>query len=552
MMIISGLLGNHIPTTKTLRAVMLVAVALGAGAVFGQGHTLWQDGGVRLCGGSSSMPMTATSDSAGGAIVVWQDNRSQPPYPSLYAQRVDAAGVPLWADDGVLVCYPDGGGWLAATDDGRHGVLAVWSGGLLAVQRVSADGAALWGPQGLELRPPNIEFGYMPALVRDGHGGAIVVWTVFNPYAEADTLIASRVDSSGTKQWETVVRADTMYDPPSLCPDGLGGVIIAWSEDGITGPVRVQRVDSAGAIRWASSGVLACTLSTVKAARTCVAVGESCFVVGFAIGPGDTWHNRAQMFDLAGNRLWGPTGVPVAGTTYASSGDVVLPADDHRQSIWLWYENRTGARDFFAQKLDSAGSRRWDSAGVFVGSSGSTPQGGFSATVDGKGGAIAAWPLFRTDGSSDIYAQHVDSAGHLCWSDTGLAVCRDPSRQEWTPDVVTDGDGGAIIAWHSYQSGVGSGTYAQRVADGSGVEEPLNAEVQATNTGPTVVRGVLDLQVGSRQNTGYRAELADVSGRKVLDLQPGANDVRALAPGVYFVRKAQAQAQAVQKVIITR
>ena len=28
----------------------------------------------------------------------------------------------------------------------------------------------------------------------------------------------------------------------------------------------------------------------------------------------------------------------------------------------------------------------------------------------------------------------------------------------------------------------------------------------------------------------------DVSGREVLNLHPGANDVRALAPGVYFVR----------------
>jgi hypothetical protein len=48
--------------------------------------------------------------------------------------------------------------------------------------------------------------------------------------------------------------------------------------------------------------------------------------------------------------------------------------------------------------------------------------------------------------------------------------------------------------------------------------------------------------------------LLDVAGRKVLDLKSGANDVRALAPGVYFVRQVQAQAQAqvVHKVIITK
>jgi len=51
--------------------------------------------------------------------------------------------------------------------------------------------------------------------------------------------------------------------------------------------------------------------------------------------------------------------------------------------------------------------------------------------------------------------------------------------------------------------------------------------------------------------------LLDVSGRKVLDLRPGANDVRALAPGVYFVREQSASSSqhsgpAVHKVIVTR
>jgi hypothetical protein len=38
-----------------------------------------------------------------------------------------------------------------------------------------------------------------------------------------------------------------------------------------------------------------------------------------------------------------------------------------------------------------------------------------------------------------------------------------------------------------------------------------------------------------------------------MGLEPGANDMHALAPGVYFVReaKAQAQAQAIRKVVLT-
>ncbi len=86
------------------------------------------------------------------------------------------------------------------------------------------------------------------------------------------------------------------------------------------------------------------------------------------------------------------------------------------------------------------------------------------------------------------------------------------------------------------------------------IAEPGQSEVGQTWKGASVVRGVLNLEVGSRQNTAYRAELLDVSGRKVLDLHPGANDVRALAPGVYFVRQASSvrrQASSVTKVVLT-
>jgi hypothetical protein len=83
-----------------------------------------------------------------------------------------------------------------------------------------------------------------------------------------------------------------------------------------------------------------------------------------------------------------------------------------------------------------------------------------------------------------------------------------------------------------------------------GVEQTPTGEVRATRSGPTVVRGVLVLgAVDSRQNTEYRAGLMDISGRKVMDLRPGANDVSHLGVGVYFVRS---QPSAVAKVVIVK
>jgi len=94
---------------------------------------------------------------------------------------------------------------------------------------------------------------------------------------------------------------------------------------------------------------------------------------------------------------------------------------------------------------------------------------------------------------------------------------------------------------------------------GGGVEETPSVEVRTLSVGQTVVRGVLVLGAAdSRQHSAYRAELLDISGRKVMGLQPGANDVNRLSPGVYFVRQQStfssqhSGASSVFKVVVAR
>jgi YVTN family beta-propeller protein len=88
-----------------------------------------------------------------------------------------------------------------------------------------------------------------------------------------------------------------------------------------------------------------------------------------------------------------------------------------------------------------------------------------------------------------------------------------------------------------------------------GIEESFKPQAPSHKPQATVVHGVLWLQWDRTQNTGHRAELLDASGRNVLALKAGANDVRGLAPGVYFIREPSAaggERLAVQKVVIAR
>jgi hypothetical protein len=87
---------------------------------------------------------------------------------------------------------------------------------------------------------------------------------------------------------------------------------------------------------------------------------------------------------------------------------------------------------------------------------------------DGSGGAIVAWQATNTDieDNLDIYARRVDSSGVPQWSPGGVAICTDINYQ-YICHMTHDGIGGAIIAWMDTRN-YNYDIYAQRV-DNAGV-----------------------------------------------------------------------------------
>jgi hypothetical protein len=83
----------------------------------------------------------------------------------------------------------------------------------------------------------------------------------------------------------------------------------------------------------------------------------------------------------------------------------------------------------------------------------------------------------------------------------------------------------------------------------SGVAEEAGS-CQRSISGATIAHGVL------RWPGRSESVLLDIAGRKVMDLQPGLNDIRHVAPGVYFVRGPETEdgrpRTAVRKIMIQR
>ncbi|OGF17990.1 MAG: hypothetical protein A2W00_15065 [Candidatus Eisenbacteria bacterium RBG_16_71_46] len=218
------------------------------------------DGGAVCNAAGDQLDVTATADGAGGVVIVWQDGRG-PSSTQLYAQRVDPFGWARWLPDGTPVeTSVGGGGWLPRViSDGTGGAIVSWtSGGDIYAQRLSGAGGTRRWPDGGVIVCNAGGAQSLPAMVPDGAGGAIVVWHDWRAggaLASLD-LYAQRLNSSGSLLWgangAVLCSAPEEQLYPACTADGAGGVIAFWEDrrDHVADYLHGQRLNAAGAPQW--------------------------------------------------------------------------------------------------------------------------------------------------------------------------------------------------------------------------------------------------------------------------------------------------------------
>lgn len=244
------------------------------------GSVLWTADGValRTSGGGMEHPSIAT-DGKSGAIVAWEDPRSAIYY-DIYARRVASNGFVGWTPGGVPVCtaayeqrYP------VIVSDGASGAIVCWydiRGGIrydLYAQRVAFNGVTQWTSGGVLVCASLSAQPSAPAMIPDGAGGALITWYGTSSSSTCD-IYCQRLSAAGALQWAPagVLLCASSGDQyvPKIVPDGAGGAIVAWS-DGRSGgsdihfDLYAQRVAIDGGIQWASDGV---PLTTALGATT--------------------------------------------------------------------------------------------------------------------------------------------------------------------------------------------------------------------------------------------------------------------------------------------
>jgi hypothetical protein len=202
----------------------------------------------------------------------------------------------------------------------------------------------------------------------------------------------------------------------------------------------------------------------------------------------------AQRVTALGVPVWAPDGVP-AGLTPAHQENPELIADGARGAILTWDD--FGAR-VYAQRLDSTGVRQWPLPGAVLCDSVGGTRVGTSIVTDGAGGAIVAWGPDTRPGSpsGDLFAQRVNSSGAPQWSANGIALCALPVAKS-SPRSVADGAGGAFVAWSDFRAGANATAFAKRIAGNAATVAGWGAAGNAAGAMKTLANHVDPVADGS-------------------------------------------------------
>jgi hypothetical protein len=330
------------------------------------GSVLWTTDGVDVCSAANHQYYPKIiSDGTGGAIITWQDYRNGSTY-DIYAQRVDAYGTVQWTVNGVPICTAAGHQVdHQITSDGTGGAIITWadrrSGNYdIYAQRINAGGIPQWTPDGVEVCIAAND-SRDPDIIPDGAGGAIITWR--DSRMGDDDIYAQRIDASGNSLWTidgiAICTAIISQDKPCLVSDSAGGAIITWHDyrNAIDTDIYAQRVSAGGSIMWAADGIAVCTAPYDQDDPQLTSDGAGSAII--------TWGDDrngidsdiyAQRVDASGTLLWNTIGVAVCTKTNEQWYPYI--ASDGAGSAFITWQSHNGANwDVYAQLVDKKEGR---------------------------------------------------------------------------------------------------------------------------------------------------------------------------------------------------
>jgi hypothetical protein len=517
------------------------------GARISSAGTVLDPSGIPVSTAANGQRYPALACDGANCLAVWPDYRSGS-Y-DIYGARITPAGTIL-DPEGILISLAAHGQHYPAAAFGSTDFQVVWQDSRMGsydlyAARVTPTGVVR-DPSGFPVSAAAAAQRY-PAVAFDGTN-FLVAWPDYR--AHSYDIYAARVSPAGVVLDPSGIPVSVAANPQSYPAVAFNGTnfLIVWQDarSGSFSDIYAARVTPSGTV-LDPSGIPVSTAANDQWYPVCASDGSDFLVA---------WQDfRSGSYDVYGARVTSagmvldPSGIPVS--TAANSQSYPVLGYDGANFLVAWADDRARVdnTDIYCARVSAAGSVL-DPDGVEV-CAAADNQTHPAVCFDGVNSLIV-WTDER-NGSGDIYGAWVTPGGGVLG---GGAVVRGEGNQTY-PAVARATGGQIMMVYEGWTWTVAGRAYNGYRTWGKldpvpGVEEPTLVSLPAFHDGTIMVRGVLFLPpMTDGGNTSSRA-LLDASGRWVADLYPGPNDIRYLSPGVYFLREAQAQAQAVRRVVVTR
>jgi len=498
--------------------------------------------GIAISVGANGQQLPAVSYDGTNSLVVWSDVRGGDW--SIYGSRVTPAGAVLDPQGIAISTGIDEQRSPAISSDGTN-FFVLWSDSRgddwdIYGCRLTPGGTVL-EPQGIVIST-GVNEQCLPAISSDGTN-FLVVWS--DSRGDGTDVYGCRVTPSGTVlDPQDIVIATAAGDQrsPAVSFDGTNFLVV-WDN---CYDIYGCRVTSAGAV-LDPQGIAISTAANAQEYPTVSFSGTDYLVV---------WEDlRGGSSDIYGCRVT-PTGAvldPQGIAISTGQSTRLFPAAefDGLNFLVAWEDSRGGCYDIYGCRVAPEGAVL-DPQGIAI-STGVNPQWSPAVSNDGMNSLVVWSDLHYGD---DIYGCRVRSDGTVF--DEGPVVRQEGNQ--WYPALACGPGSQIFMVYQGWAGNANRKTYNAfriwgKINPNPGVDEAENREAKRDGSRASIVRGLLVLSLASGLRRGASGVLLDISGRRVMELQAGANDVSRLSPGVYFVRSepsaASRRPSAVQKVVIT-
>lgn len=395
----------------------------------------------------------SVSDSKGGSIIAWDDTRNSLVSQSdIYVQRVRKNGVVKFITNGLAICtntalqkssaicMAGAGSAIVTWEDNRAGNYDIYA------QKIDSSGNILWTANGV-LVCSKTTSQKNPKIISDNNGGAIIVWEdSLNNYWDVS---AQRISSTGAPLWTStgvsVCSSPNIQTNPKIEADGTGGAIIVWQDkrNNVDYDVYAQRIDNLGSPLWTLNGVVVCNAINTQNNPRIEPDGANGALIGWSDKRNALDNNiYAQRINASGIVQWTSNGVLVCGAANNQSA-LDMKYVGSNGVVLTWKDDRSSINAIYAQLVSLAGVNQLTANGILI--SNGLKSINPNTISDGLGGAIIAWQDSTVLGW-DIKSQSINSVGAIQWSVGGETVCS-ASEDQINVSHVTDNEGGAVYVW---------------------------------------------------------------------------------------------------------